>query len=376
MKKKRPATTHTRWTHGRGIIRLRGSSYVAELNFGYRRNRRTFATLDGARVWLETAQIELMNCDRPLSVLELRDAREALNLLGNVTLIEAARCYLRLHARDVQSPVIERAVAEYLEEKHAAGLRAKSLEGTRSHLNRLTRTFAGRTVNSINTADLAALLIEIGATGTTWNNWRRAWATFFNWCAARHYCPENPARAISVARIDDHPPGILTVPQVRALIKATVKIAPELVPYFTVAAFAGLRRAELDRLDASAIGDDLIHVSARAAKMRAQRYVTVAPNLRAWLDAYPPSAHLQPLTPMTFRRRFEAVQSEAHIDAWPQNALRHSFASYHLAYHQNAALTAHELGHTDADLLFRHYRNLVTHAAAKEYWSIGFDTNL
>jgi integrase len=63
---------------------------------------------------------------------------------------------------------------------------------------------------------------------------------------------------------------------------------------------------------------------------------------------------------------------------WPSNGLRHSFASYHLAHFRNAALLALELGHTNQEITFRHYRELVTPEAAKKYWNIrpAVQTNL
>ncbi len=36
----------------------------------------------------------------------------------------------------------------------------------------------------------------------------------------------------------------------------------------------------------------------------------------------------------------------AGVATWPHNVMRHSFASYHLALHRDAPLTAHELGHS------------------------------
>ena len=50
------------------------------------------------------------------------------------------------------------------------------------------------------------------------------------------------------------------------------------------------------------------------------------------------------------------------------HALRHSFASYHLAYFKDAARTALEAGHSQA-VLFRHYRELVTQEDAEAWWS-------
>jgi integrase len=50
--------------------------------------------------------------------------------------------------------------------------------------------------------------------------------------------------------------------------------------------------------------------------------------------------------------------------------LRHTFASYHLAYHGSPDKTAHELGHRDTQMLYRHYRQLVTREAAEAFWAI------
>jgi integrase len=52
------------------------------------------------------------------------------------------------------------------------------------------------------------------------------------------------------------------------------------------------------------------------------------------------------------------------------NALRHSFTSYALSHCKDAATLALELGHADQDLIFRHYRELVTPEAAAKYWDI------
>ena len=50
--------------------------------------------------------------------------------------------------------------------------------------------------------------------------------------------------------------------------------------------------------------------------------------------------------------------------------MRHSYASYHLAFHQSADKTALEMGHRDTQMLFRHYRELVTKEEAQAYWKI------
>jgi integrase len=60
----------------------------------------------------------------------------------------------------------------------------------------------------------------------------------------------------------------------------------------------------------------------------------------------------------------------AGIERWPRNALRHTFASCHLAHFQNAGKTALQLGHTESRTLFAHYRELVKSRDAATFWNI------
>ena len=51
------------------------------------------------------------------------------------------------------------------------------------------------------------------------------------------------------------------------------------------------------------------------------------------------------------------------------NALRHSFASYRVAQLQHVDQVALEMGNSPA-MIFEHYRQLVTAAQAKRWWSV------
>ena len=53
-----------------------------------------------------------------------------------------------------------------------------------------------------------------------------------------------------------------------------------------------------------------------------------------------------------YKRLFAEALKNAKIASWPHNALRHSFASYHLAFHQNAAQTALDLDTPRAGCFF------------------------
>jgi integrase len=145
---------------------------------------------------------------------------------------------------------------------------------------------------------------------------------------------------------------------------------PELLPYLAIGAFAGLRAAEIQRLDWSEIDFEsgLIEVTAQKSKTAQRRFVTMQPNLREWL--LPVLKRRGRITSANFRKEFDQTRVAGGIVDWPQNALRHSFASYHLAHFKNAASTALELGHHDSRVTFAHYRELVRPKEAERYWNI------
>lgn len=57
-------------------------------------------------------------------------------------------------------------------------------------------------------------------------------------------------------------------------------------------------------------------------------------------------------------------------DPWPHNALRHTYASMHYAFHENEARLQAQMGHESAAMLHRHYRALKTKAEAARFWAL------
>ncbi len=66
--------------------------------------------------------------------------------------------------------------------------------------------------------------------------------------------------------------------------------------------------------------------------------------------------------------RYEQLSQKAQV-GWKVNALRHSYASYRLAQIQDAAKVALEMGNSP-QMLFKHYRELVTPDAAGAWFGI------
>jgi integrase len=140
--------------------------------------------------------------------------------------------------------------------------------------------------------------------------------------------------------------------------------------------FAGLRREEIARLDWREVNLErgFIDLKAGKSKTAQRRHVEISENLRKWL--LPLAALTGPVRPSEaiYRERLHNAAEEAGIGQWPHNALRHSFASYHISLHEDSAKTALQLGHTESATLFKHYRELVSREDAVKFWAIEPDT--
>ena len=142
--------------------------------------------------------------------------------------------------------------------------------------------------------------------------------------------------------------------------------------WIALGGFAGLRTAELLRLEwGKHVQPDreLIQVSADIAKANGRRLIKLQPNLCAWLAPYAGR------TGKVFEPR---ADERAHEYAkrlgieWKPNALRHSFISYLVAKSKNLPAVALEAGNSVA-IINRHYRELVTEADGKKWFSIAPD---
>jgi hypothetical protein len=79
--------------------------------------------------------------------------------------------------------------------------------------------------------------------------------------------------------------------------------------------------------------------------------VDISDNLAEWLAPY-----RQEQGPVYFGHYdFDKVRKKATVE-WASDIMRHSYGSYHLAHHEDAAKTSLQMGHIRADVLFNHYR--------------------
>jgi integrase len=346
---------------------------------GKGRNRKFFKDKEEAETVLKQKLIEQENYGlagvafNERHRAEYLECADALQPFG-ATIRDAVKFYIPHLQAMKRSCTAAQLVDELLKVKEADGASERYMGDLRSRLNQFSEVFDGKLIAEITSTEIDEWLRSLSDKETgkrlspiTRNNFRRVLVVAFNFAQDRGYCLDNPAAKTAKAKVVEGVVGILTVDETARLLQ---KAPAELVCFVAIGAFAGLRRAELEQLDWKEVDlqSGLIEVIASKAKSARRRFVRIQPNLAKWLQPY---ARLSGnVTSRKYCDLLDAAREAAKIREWPHNALRHSFASYHLARFNDAAALALELGHASAHLVFQHYRQLVRPKEAERYWNI------
>jgi integrase len=335
------------------------------------RRRKTFKDYEEAKTAADQARIAAKNSGKNAFKISDRlrvEAQQAERILEpfEASIVEAAKFYADHLRRIRTSQKVSVAVKELLAAKKQDNLRARYLGDLRVRLNRFSEAFGEHTIASISAGDIDKWLRSLAVQPATRNSYRLRLGVLFSYAVQQKWCQDNPVKDVRKVKANASI-GILSPEELARLLEAA---SEETLPYWVLGGFAGLRRAEIERLEWGNIHFDsgLIEVSVLKAKAASRRFVKIQPNLAAWLAPY--RDRTGQVCPNGLRKRLEADRECAGLKSWPSNGLRHSFASYHLARFSDAARLALELGHSSQELLFRHYRELVKPEAAEKYWNI------
>ena len=110
----------------------------------------------------------------------------------------------------------------------------------------------------------------------------------FGHAARLRILDSNPVLHTAEPRFPENQPEIFTVDQLQSLLEAANRAAPDVVPMLAIGAFAGVRDAEIKRLDWHEINLVPGHIENKSAKARSarRRIIPIQPNLAAWLHPY------------------------------------------------------------------------------------------
>jgi integrase len=247
---------------------------------------------------------------------------------------------------------------------------AAYLADLRKRLTHFCRDFGKQPVAGITVEEIDNWLRDLKLSPKSRANYRANIGVLFSYAVNRRMLDSNPVTFTAKPKLPDNPPEIFAVDQLRALLEAANRVVPDVLPMLAIGAFAGVRDAELKRLDWHEVELLRGHIEIKGAKAKSarRRIIPIQPNLAAWLQPY--SGFSGRVVPEGARKKLERARKAAKLSTWPGNGLRHSFASYRLAITHDAPRVASELGHTSPKMLYSTYRELVLPDEAERYWKI------
>lgn len=259
---------------------------------------------------------------------------------------------------------------EVLDTKRRDGRSAKYIDMLRLYFKRFRQDFGNRLIADTTIEELDKWLRDLPGSPKTRADYRANIGVLFSFAAQRRMIDFNPIAFTEKPKLVDGPPEIFKVDELRELLEAANRIHPDVVPMLAIGAFAGLRDAEIKRLDWHEVDLAQGHIEVKAAKAKSarRRIVPILPNLMAWLLPY--NGMRGPVVPEGERSKIDRACEAAKLARWPVNGLRHSFASYRVAAIDDAPRVASELGHTNPNMLYSTYRALVLPSEAERYWKI------
>ena len=284
----------------------------------------------------------------------------------NKTIRDATAHYLEFLRASAKSCTIAELCEQMQSAKMADGASAKHLSDLKSRLKRFALDFGQRNAATLTTVEVDEWLRALKLAPQGRNNYRAVIRSLFSYAVKRSYVITNPAANTEKAKVVSDAPGILAIPECVSLLTACNS---DTLPFVAISLFAGLRAAEVQKLDWDEV--DLegghIEVTASKAKTARRRLIPISSNLAKWLKPF--ADHKGAVVPVGLRKRFDAVKERAGLTDWPQNAMRHSYASYRLAECQDAARVSLEMGNSP-QMIFAHYRELVKPKDAALFWKI------
>jgi len=199
-------------------------------------------------------------------------------------------------------------------------------------------------------------------TGRTRNNYKGIFCTFFEFAKDRGYLPrgvDTEAQHIRKAhdnktekeRADEMPDLIYKPEEMREILDS---MTDEFIPFVVLGAFAGIRVAEIHRLDWRDVNmkEGQIIVDMHKAKTGAKRPIDISPQLAAWLKPHAKKngwvcPHFA--RDSSLLRAFGRVRNQIPVRK-VHNGYRHSYASYRMAEVGDLAKVSWEMGNSPQKL--------------------------
>ncbi len=214
-----------------------------------------------------------------------RDYAEATRILGGDYLMEAVRHYSRTHLKEFPGVLIDDAVKHWCRAKVKQGATPDYIKKSRINFNKIRSVFNCRLEDV--TADEFIVFIDEHhgeLAPASRNNIIECFKRLVNYSIKKQWIPRD--HAFTLDGIEKYKSAsaqkeVFTVEEMKLLLQNS---RPEMLPFLSIGAFAGVRSSEIHQLDWSCINldDNEIRIPESIAKT-SQRAFKFSDNLRRWL---------------------------------------------------------------------------------------------
>jgi integrase len=315
----------------------------------------------------------------PAHLAEASECYRLLEVAGRpYSLLSIVRESLQRHEEENVSVSLQALFEEYLATReHLSEAHRNTLRAVASRFEKIEEK-----VCNISPDTLAPILAQLS--NSTKNRYLRTLRSVFSFGIRRGYLKTNPAEKLDFEHHEKSQTETFSNAVIEGMLNEAARTHIDLVPYFALGAFCGLRAGspELRELLWSDIHFDekTIVVRPEIAKTGQKRFVSISENCLAWLKFYLEqtghSATAGRVLTLTDFELYEKRSKVFHAVAGPEAVyikagLRHSYASNHLAFHNDINSLVLALGHQgNVNMLWKHYHLATKKADAVAFWNI------
>jgi integrase len=300
-------------------------------------------------------------------VAAVEDYVQARKLAESESLTSMATDYRRVFKPITRRISVAQLVEDLLAARKQDGASRSYVAQLKTVLTRFAEAFPGE-ILGISSSDIDAWLRGLNVSTSSRNGMLICVKVLFSYARSQNCLPAEQmttAEQIKKVKLKHDDVAVFTPAEMAKILHAA---PPRLIPILAIGAFSGIRMAELNRLDWSAVDLERGHIELRAdqAKTASRRIIPITDNLRAWIEPLPRDGKVV-RTP-ALHREVTALVRALKME-WPRNVLRHSFISYRIAIVKSADQVALEAGNSPS-IIFKHYRELTTPEIAEKWFSI------
>ena len=252
---------------------------------------------------------------------------------------------------------------------------------TQSDYRYVTRRFmkrceglAQRRVRSIRPEECAAYIEQAFTTPSQQAKARRVLSAVFGTAVKRGWCSENPVQKVDVPVVKEQRIRILTPEEIEQLLSTARSYGGGCcLAAVGMMLYAGIRPHEVARLTWEQVDLEggTISILPQHSKTGGARLVTIHKPLARLLAQFRHEKTAK-ICPRQWVKRWRQLRTQAGWNTrnhrWQQDALRHTFASYHLRHFRSYSELQYEIGHRDTNLLRTRYVDMSGVQRSKRFW--------